>query len=52
MQRQIARLKGKRDKGRGDGTPLSDFASELPNLSIQMTHRNRPKKNIHTYPDG
>jgi len=30
MQRQIARLKGKRDKGRGDGTPLSELASELP----------------------
>ena len=30
MQRQIAKLKGKRDKGRGDGTPLSELASELP----------------------
>jgi putative sigma-54 modulation protein len=30
MQRQITRLKGKRDKGRGDGTPLSEMASELP----------------------
>ncbi|MHB8134164.1 MAG: ribosome hibernation-promoting factor, HPF/YfiA family [Anaerolineaceae bacterium] len=30
MQRQITRLKGKREKGRGDGTPLSDLASELP----------------------
>lgn len=32
MQRQITRLKGKRQKGRGDGTPLSELASELPEL--------------------
>jgi putative sigma-54 modulation protein len=32
MQRQIARLKGKRQKGRGDRTPLSEFASELPEV--------------------
>lgn len=32
MTRQIARLKGKRAKGRGDGTPLSDLAAELPEL--------------------
>lgn len=30
MQRQIARLKGKRKLGRGDGTPLSELAVELP----------------------
>lgn len=30
MQRQIARLKGKRQRGRGDGTPLSELAAELP----------------------
>jgi putative sigma-54 modulation protein len=30
MQRQIARLKGKRQRGRGDGMPLSELASELP----------------------
>ncbi len=28
MQRQIERFKGKRNWGRGDGTPLSDLASE------------------------
>lgn len=32
MQRQIARLKGKRQRSRGDGTPLSELASELPEL--------------------
>ncbi len=32
MQRQISRLKGKRERGRGDGTPLSDLAAELPEL--------------------
>ncbi len=32
MQRQIARLKGKRDRGRGDGTPLSELAAELPEV--------------------
>ncbi len=32
MQRQIARLKGKRQRGRGDGTPLSDLAVELPEI--------------------
>lgn len=32
MTRQISRLKGKRAKGRGDGTPLSDLAAELPEL--------------------
>jgi putative sigma-54 modulation protein len=32
MQRQIARLKGKRQRGRGDGTPLSEIAAELPEL--------------------
>ncbi|PKO17196.1 MAG: ribosomal subunit interface protein [Chloroflexi bacterium HGW-Chloroflexi-10] len=30
MQRQISRLKGKREQGRGDGTPLSEMAAELP----------------------
>ncbi len=32
MTRQIARLKGKRQRGRGDGTPLSEVAAELPEL--------------------
>lgn len=32
MQRQIARLKGKRQRGRGDGTPLSEIAAELPEV--------------------
>src|SRR5690606_22313036 len=32
MQRQIARLKGKRQRGRGDGMPLSELASELPEV--------------------
>jgi len=32
MQRQIARLKGKRQRGRGDGTPLSEIATELPEV--------------------
>jgi putative sigma-54 modulation protein len=32
MQRQISRLKGKRQRGRGDGTPLSEIASELPEI--------------------
>ncbi len=32
MQRQISRLKGKRQRGRGDGMPLSELASELPEL--------------------
>lgn len=32
MQRQITRLKGKRQRGRGDGTPLSELAAELPEL--------------------
>ncbi|HSM23933.1 MAG TPA: ribosome-associated translation inhibitor RaiA [Anaerolineaceae bacterium] len=30
MQRQITRLKGKRQRGRGTGMPLSELASELP----------------------
>lgn len=30
MQRQIARLKGKRQRGRGDGTAVSSLADELP----------------------
>jgi putative sigma-54 modulation protein len=30
MQRQIARLKGKRKQGRVDRTPLSELATELP----------------------
>jgi putative sigma-54 modulation protein len=30
MQRQIARLKGKRQVGRRDSTPLSELAAELP----------------------
>ncbi len=30
MQRQIERLKGKRTRGRGDGTPASEVAPEIP----------------------
>jgi putative sigma-54 modulation protein len=30
MQRQIERFKGKRARGRGDGTPASEVASQLP----------------------
>jgi putative sigma-54 modulation protein len=32
MQRQIARLKGKRQKGRGDGSSFSDMSMEIPEI--------------------
>ena len=32
MQRQITRFKGKRQRGRGDGTPASAVATEIPEI--------------------
>jgi putative sigma-54 modulation protein len=44
MQRQIARLKGKRQRGRGDGQALSEMAAELPDVEeIEMPEITRRK---------
>jgi putative sigma-54 modulation protein len=38
IQRQIERFKGKRQRGRGDGTPASDVA---PALQVEQENENR-----------
>jgi putative sigma-54 modulation protein len=36
MQRQIERLKGKRNRGRGDGTPASEVVKEAPVVDEEL----------------